>query len=78
MQRANSLEKTLMLGKLESYMLKTKKQKQKQNYLICFCSVVNSCWTLCHPMDFSTPGFPVLHYLPEFAQIHEFAQTHIH
>ena len=22
------------------------------------------------PMDFSTPDFPVLHYLPEFAQIH--------
>ena len=21
-------------------------------------------------MDSSTPGFPVLHYLPEFAQIH--------
>ena len=27
---------------------------------------------LCDPMDCSTPGFPVLHYLPEFAQ------THIH
>ena len=24
--------------------------------------------TLCDPMDRSTPGFPVLHYLPEFAQ----------
>ena len=23
-----------------------------------------------HPIDYSTPGFPVLHYLPEFAQIH--------
>ena len=23
---------------------------------------------LCNPMDSSTPGFPVLHYLPEFAQ----------
>ena len=23
---------------------------------------------LCDPMDCSTPGFPVLHYLPEFAQ----------
>ena len=22
------------------------------------------------PVDSSTPGFPVLHYLPEFAQIH--------
>ena len=25
---------------------------------------------LCDPMDCSTPGFPVLHYLPEFAQTH--------
>ena len=25
---------------------------------------------LCNPMDCSTPGFPVLHYLLEFAQIH--------
>ena len=29
-----------------------------------------SCPTLCNPMDCSTPGFPVLHYLPEFAQSH--------
>ena len=26
------------------------------------------CLTLCNPMDCSTPGFPVLHYLPGFAQ----------
>ena len=25
---------------------------------------------LCDPMDCSTPGFPVFHYLPEFAQAH--------
>ena len=25
---------------------------------------------LCDPMDCSLPGFPVLHCLPEFAQIH--------
>ena len=24
----------------------------------------------CHPMDCSTPGFPVLHHLPKFAQTH--------
>ena len=28
------------------------------------------CPTLCDPMDFSAPGFPVLRYLPEFAQTH--------
>ena len=32
------------------------------------CSVTQSCPTLCDPMDGSTPGFPVLHHLPEFAQ----------
>ena len=26
--------------------------------------------TLCDPMDYSMPGFPVLHRLPELAQIH--------
>ena len=26
--------------------------------------------SLCEPMDCSMPGFPVLHYLPEFAQTH--------
>ena len=31
-------------------------------------SVAESCLTLCDPMDYSTPGFPVFHYLPEFAQ----------
>ena len=32
--------------------------------------VVQSCPTLCHPMDCSTAGFPVLHHLLEFAQTH--------
>ena len=36
----------------------------------CCCSVAQSCQTLCDPMDCSTPSFPVLHYLPEFAQTH--------
>ena len=36
----------------------------------CCCSVAQSCPTLCNSMDCSIPGFPVLHYLPESAQIH--------
>ena len=36
----------------------------------CCCSVAQSCPALCDPMDCSTPGFPVLHHLPEFAQTH--------
>ena len=35
-----------------------------------FCSVAKSCPILCDPMVRSMPGFPVLHYLLEFAQIH--------
>ena len=34
------------------------------------CSDTKSCRTLCNPMDCSTAGSPVLHYLPECAQIH--------
>ena len=34
----------------------------------CCCSVTQSCLPLCDPMDCSMPGFPVLHYLPAFAQ----------
>ena len=34
----------------------------------CCCSITQSCPTLCDPLDCSTPGFPVLHYLLEFAQ----------
>ena len=36
----------------------------------CCFSVSESCLTLCNPMDCSTSGSPVLHYLLEFAQIH--------
>ena len=34
------------------------------------CSVAQSCPTLWDPMDYSTPGFPVLHHLPDLAQTH--------
>ena len=35
-----------------------------------YCSLTQSSLTLCDPMDCSIPGFPVLHHLPELAQIH--------
>ena len=35
-----------------------------------FSSVAQSCPTLCDPMNYSTPGLPVHHQLPEFTQIH--------
>ena len=37
-----------------------------------FSSVAQSCLTLCHPMNRSTPGLPVYH------QLLEFIQTHVH
>ena len=37
-----------------------------------FSPVAQSCLTLCDPMDFSMPGFPVLH------QLSALAQTHVH
>ena len=37
---------------------------------ICCCLVAKLWSTLCNPMKCSTLGFPVLHYLPEFAQIY--------
>ena len=36
----------------------------------CCCSVIKLCPTLCSPMDCSTPGLSVLHYLLEFVQTH--------
>ena len=36
----------------------------------CCCPVTKLCPTLYDLMDCSTPDFPVLYYLPEFAQIH--------
>ena len=37
---------------------------------LCCCSVTQSCPILCNPMDCSTPGPPVPHHLPRFAQVH--------
>ena len=39
-----------------------------QNYQ--FSSVTQFCPTLCDPINWSTPGLPVHHQLPEFTQTH--------
>ena len=36
----------------------------------CCCSDAQLCQTLCNAMDCSTPGLPVPHHLPEFAQVY--------
>ena len=39
-------------------------------FCCCCCSVTKSWPALCNPMDYSTPGLLVFHYLLEFAQTH--------
>ena len=41
-----------------------------EDSIIQFSSVAQSCLTLCNPMNWSTPGLPVHHHLPEFTQTH--------
>ena len=43
---------------------------QKFDHHCCCCLVTKSCPTLFDPIDCSTPGSSVLHYCPEFAQVH--------
>ena len=53
--------------------LKTHTYRRHQSimFICCYCcSVANLCPTLCDPMNFTTPGFPVLNCLLEFAQTH--------
>ena len=38
--------------------------------VVLLCSVTKLCLTLCDTTDCSTQGFPLLHYLAEFAQTH--------
>ena len=40
------------------------------------CSVAQSCPTICDPMDYSTPGFPVLYQILELAQTHVYWVYH--
>ena len=53
-------------------LIKSSEQSRRDRYYcphFCCCSVAK-CPTFCDPMDCRTPSFPVLHYLPEFAQTH--------
>ena len=43
---------------------------ERMHNIIQFNSVAQSCPALCNPMNFSTPGLPVHHQLPEFTQTH--------
>ena len=39
------------------------------DFFVC-CSVAKLCPALCDLMDYSTPGLPVYHHLPEYVQVH--------
>ena len=45
-------------------------QHEQTDNLYCCCSIAKLCPTPCNPIDYKMPGFPVLHYLPKFAQTH--------
>ena len=39
-------------------------------FVVVVVVVVQLCPALCSSMDYSMPGFPLFHCLPEFSQIH--------
>jgi len=66
---------TIKLPKKSQFLKWTSIKKILNKILANFSSVssaAQSCPTLCDPMDWSTPGFPVHH------QLLELAQTHVH
>ena len=42
----------------------------RTSFSVQFSSVIQLCPTLCDPMNYSMPGLPIHHQLPEFTQIH--------
>ena len=62
-----------MQRNLVGEMLALKSLQPPPEFCYC-CSVDKSCLTLWDPMDCSTPGFPVLHYLPVLKLIDDLTQ----
>ena len=67
---SSSNEENSINSKLISHICKSCAMEYGSEQPFCCCSVAQSCLTLRDPMDCSTPGFPVLHHLLEFAQTH--------
>ena len=44
-------------------------RKEMTHFCCCYCSVTQSCLTLCDPMDCSTPGLPVHHQPQSFHKL---------
>ena len=65
--------KAILLMKISTQLLRYLFLKYQWHMLwplLQFSSVTQLYPTICNPMDYSTPGLPVLHRLPEFAQTH--------
>ena len=52
------------------YYMSSSSDHQASDPRRCSDSVIQSCPTLCNPMDCSMTGFPILYYCPEFTQTH--------
>ena len=62
-----------LMRNVSRFCLLQEKVESGSGFVLDYCSSctdAQSCPTLCHPMNRNTPGFPVLHYLLAFAQIH--------
>ena len=57
-------------GKSAIILIFRKKKNCFREDSVQFSSVAQSCPTFCDPMNYSTPGLPVHHQLPEFTQTH--------
>ena len=55
---------------LLSSVMQTARYKRSSETTLCIVQFSQSCPTVCDPMDYSTPGLPVHHQLPEFTQTH--------
>ena len=56
---------------MKSKCSETRYQEVTVGYVsVQFSSFAHSCPTICNSMNFSTPGLPVHHQLPEFTQTH--------
>ena len=60
-----------LIAEVSSEIRKARREWQ-DIFKVQLSSLTQSCLTLCDPMDYSMPGLPVHHQLPEF--IH----THVH
>ena len=66
----NSAKRPWIVNSIRTRKVRLKSNCRLPNITEFYCLVTQLHPTLCNPMDCSTPSFPVLHHLPEFAHIH--------